>query len=113
MPNPGAGFFITDFMTEEQPDNFAVGQYAWAIVLDLPFASFTDLASINNQIFYGVTAGVSPQINNLDTTPAGTAQSFTGFSAQTMQQIPEPSVFVLMGLGGLLVMIRRRFVVKS
>jgi hypothetical protein len=105
--NAGPDRFTTTLMQEEQPNNFAIGQYAWALVLELPVANFTTLAALDPSTYYG-TAGVSPSINNLDTPLPGTAQSFGGFTVQTLQQIPEPSAMALMGLGGLLMAIRRR-----
>lgn len=83
--------FGVELMTESFPTDFAVGQYAWAIILDMPVASFTTLADVPIGTYFNVHGDVvSPQINNLNTTPPLTAQSFGGFSVQTLHQIPEP-----------------------
>ena len=113
LSTPSSGPLFGRFIagpTEDAP----VGDYAWAIVLDMELGDYTDMASIPLNTWY-TTVGLSDdQIANLFDSSTGTTAPNQIFQVdapvQTMMQIPEPSVFALLGLGGLLVLIRRRFV---
>lgn len=111
-PSPLVGRFSTG--TTSGADPSIVGDYAWAIVLDMDDSDFIDIASIPVTTWYTTVGLSSSTIANLFDAGTGStapAQVFTvDGPIQTTMMIPEPSVFALLGLGGLLILIRRRFV---
>ncbi len=104
------GRYTTSFMTEEQPDDFAVGLYAYFIALDMPLTDFEALAEIGDVpvgTYYAVS-GISPQIIDLDTPQPGTAQTFNmGYIQTTAMIIPEPGTILMFALGVVMLGVRR------
>lgn len=111
-PAGTGGLYWTAFESElESP---FVGYYIYAVVLNLPLADFTDIASVPAGTYYGISEIGQDSANlgvpmALAAIPPSPAQSFYGGNVQTIYQvIPEPSSLFLLGLGALMLMKRRR-----
>ncbi len=98
-----------------EADSAYVGYYLYAVTLNLPFASFTDIASVPVGTFYGIsalgqdsTAPGSP--GALSAIPPAAAQNFIGGAIQTTFQVivPEPAQFILTFLAATGIFYRRR-----
>lgn len=100
LPNLSTGRFWTDFMANEVGDPNIVGQHVYALVIQMPFASFTTLAAVAPGTYYNVVSTTSGPLADLNTDPAGTPQSFNPGSLQTtLQVVPEPGTIALLVLG--------------
>lgn len=113
--NPAVnGRYTTPYYNIAGQDATYVGKYIYAIVLDMPLASFTTLSAVPAGTYYGVTTighvfGVPTAIVAFDSfNAAATTLSYTGGNVQTtLQVIPEPAVAGLVALGAVVVAIRR------
>lgn len=94
--------YWTDFMPNAG-DSF-VDKYAYAVLVDLDFGSYTGLANIPNGTQWGVSA-LSGKIVKTDTVPVTTAQDFTG---GPVNLIPEPGSAALVLFGAAAAYWRRR-----
>jgi hypothetical protein len=94
--------YWTDYMFNSG-DSF-VGKYAYAVLVDLDFASYAGLGSIPNGTQWGVST-LSEKIVKIDTEPATTSQDFTGGS---INLIPEPGSAALVLFGAAAAFWRRR-----
>lgn len=111
LANNLLGRYSTAYMNES--DDSVVGKYVYAIVLDLPFSSFSTLAAVPVGTPLGISgigkiASSTTTVAKLDITPPLPPQSFDGGNVQTtLQVIPEPAVAGLVALGAAVVAIRR------
>lgn len=104
------GYYDTGVIT--QAGDASVGKFVYAVALDLPFASFTDLASIPGGTKWGVSdmgykgSGSNPTaLVKTDTEPATTPLDLYG---NNIELIPEPASAALLVLGGAAAFWRRR-----
>jgi len=95
-------FYITGYM--ENSDDSLVGRYAYAVLLDIPFSSYSGLASIPVGTKWGVSA-ISQVIVKQDGDPPGSPQDFNGGPVEI---IPEPAVTGLALVGLVTAAVRRR-----
>ncbi len=109
LANSTTGYYNSAYM-EEQNNNL-VGKYVYAIILNMPFATYQSLGGLNNvprdgTIMAGITSmgTISSVITPIAEAPPYPAQSFTGGPIITnLQIIPEPSsVGLLCGAAGVL-----------
>lgn len=111
LANNLLGRYSTAYMNES--DDSVVGKYVYAIVLDLPFSSFTSLSAVPIGTYAAITGigTISSSITDItktDTVPPTPPQSFNGGDIRTtLQVIPEPGVAGLVALGAAVVAIRR------
>lgn len=89
-----ADFYLSGNL--DQAGDSLVGKFAYVVLVDMPFASFTDLASIPGGTKWGVSAMSPSAIIKIDTDPPGTTQSFNGGNVQI---IPEPASVALLLFG--------------
>ena len=102
------GRYITPFFSD--PTDTAVGKYIYAIVLDLPFASFTSLNAVPGGTrmaisSMGMITGSVKPVEQTSVPLPPPPQSFNGGDLRTsLQVIPEPAgaTLIVMGLGILL-----------
>ncbi len=100
---PLFGRFTTG--TTSGTDPSIIGDYAWAIVLDMDIDDYVDVASIPMSTWYTAVGLSSSPIANLFDSDTGTTASPQEFNVdapvQTMMMIPEPGTiaFVLFGIG--------------
>ena len=98
----------------EIPGNDYVGKFVYAIVLDMPVASFTTLSAVPVGTYYGVTtigqvSGVPTPLVAFDSfNAAATTLSYNGGNVVTnLRVIPEPAGAGLILLGAGVLAIRR------
>ncbi len=119
--NNNRGYYNTGMML--QNDDSLAGKYIYAIVLDLPFASFTSIADLPKDgsilaavsvIGSGTVGGAPKPISALP--PVAPGESFFGGSERlitNLQVIPEPTGVALMLMGTVVFgVIRRRMMNK-
>ncbi len=114
-PNLNNGRYTTNLMSD--PTSALIGKYAYVIVLDLPYASFTSIAALPKD--GSISAGISAMgWEGLDpVTPIKSSefvtQAFDGGAVVTnLQVIPEPTGAAL-ALAGLGVLIYRRMKARN
>ena len=95
------GKYLTSFVDESPTSH--VGSFIYAVILDLPYADFVDLASVPAGTYYGLTSlGDDPAIDGspnglTDTEGTNPAQTFVGGDVQTsFQVVPEPGQLLLL-----------------
>ena len=108
-PPPVPGQLNTVYMSEDVSENNYQGKYAYAVVFDLVYTSYTTIENIPEGTYYKVAAISSDFLKDPDA--PSTTQSFNPGSVQTTQQvIPEPAVAsLLVVFGGGLMFAKRRF----
>ena len=114
LGNLSAGRIWTAYMTEPDGGTDYAGYYTYAVILDMPIATFnTTYSGDVTLVPVGTDYALTPIFGGLtDMDPSGTPplpDSFNAGSLQTsMQVVPEPATALLFGIGGLGAFIVRR-----
>ncbi|MDZ4200482.1 MAG: hypothetical protein U1E27_14500, partial [Kiritimatiellia bacterium] len=98
-----AGYYLTSYITSA--NDSLVGRYAYAVLIDLPYASFSGLGSIPIGTWWGVSAISSSSILKTDDDPPNSPQDF---NSGHVTLIPEPAAAGLAIFGVAAMFLRRR-----
>jgi len=105
---------VTSYMTEPDGGTDYAGYFTYAVVLDMPFATFTgtygsDVTLVPVDTYYAIT-GAFGGLTDMDAAgPNPIPDSFNAGNLVTSSQVvPEPATALLFGIGGLGAWIVRR-----
>ncbi len=116
--NLAAGMLVTSYAIEVGPTPDYRGYFAYAVVLDMPLATFTNtygglVANVPAGTKYAITP-MTVALADMNIVPPPTAQSFSaGNLVLSTAVIPEPATALLFGIGAMGAWMVRRNKIKS